>query len=89
MVYCPSCCVQVTYPGRARDGSTALAECVACDIYFPFEDRDVFPSSVRRVKFSTERTAMEPPRPLMKRGDSGPRTARTGNTYASLAAVPT
>ena len=32
MVYCPSCCGQVPYPGRARDGSTALAECVACDM---------------------------------------------------------
>jgi hypothetical protein len=76
VVYCPTCCVQVPYPGRARDGSTALAECVACDIYFPFEDRDVFPSSARRVKFSTECTAMELPRPLMKRGDSGGRAPR-------------
>jgi hypothetical protein len=89
VVYCPSCRGQVPYPGRARDGSTCLAECVACDIYFPFEDRDVFPASASPVRFWIERTAMEPPRPLMKRGDSGPRTARTGNRYASFAAVPT
>jgi hypothetical protein len=76
VVYCPSCCGQVPYPGRARDGSTALAECVACDIYFPFEDRDVFPASARRDRFWIERTAMEPPRPLMKRRDSGGRAPR-------------
>jgi hypothetical protein len=42
VVYCPSCRGQVPYPGRARDGSTALAECFACDIYFPVEDRDFY-----------------------------------------------
>jgi hypothetical protein len=89
VVDCPSCRGQVPYPGCTRDGSTALAECVACDIYFPFEDCDVFPASASRGRFWIERTAMEPPRPLIKRGDSGPRAARTGNTYASLAAVPT
>ena len=62
VVYCPSCRGQVAYPGRARDGSTALAECVACDIYFPFEDHDVLPASAMRGKFWIERTAMEPPR---------------------------
>jgi hypothetical protein len=46
---CPFCRRPVAYPGRSRDGSAALAECEGCDIYFPFEDRDVFPASARRV----------------------------------------
>src|SRR5258705_93804 len=33
---CPTCGQPVTYPGRASDGSQALAECVRCDIYFAF-----------------------------------------------------
>jgi hypothetical protein len=49
VVRCPFCRGQVPYPGRSRDGSTALAECVACDVYFEFEDRDVFPASSRQV----------------------------------------
>ena len=47
VVHCPFCRGQVPYPGRSRDGSTALAECDDCDVYFPFEDRDVFPASSR------------------------------------------
>jgi hypothetical protein len=53
VVPCPFCRGQVPYPGRSRDGSTALAECVECDVYFEFEDRDVFPAS--------SRAAMSPP----------------------------
>jgi hypothetical protein len=45
VVHCPFCRGQVPYPGRSRDGSAALAECVECDVYFDFEDRDVFPAS--------------------------------------------
>jgi hypothetical protein len=45
VVHCPFCRGQVAYPGRSRDGSAAMAECAACDVYFPFEDRDVFPAS--------------------------------------------
>jgi hypothetical protein len=47
VVHCPFCTGQVPYPGRTRDGSTALAECLGCDVYFEFADRDVFPASSR------------------------------------------
>ena len=47
VVPCPFCHGQVPYPGRSRDGSAALAECVDCDVYFPFSDGEVFPSSSR------------------------------------------
>lgn len=44
-VRCPFCRGTVAYPGRPRDGSTALAECDGCDIYFPVDDGDVFPTT--------------------------------------------
>ena len=31
---CPHCRRPVPYPGRAADGSPALAECTDCDLYF-------------------------------------------------------
>jgi hypothetical protein len=31
---CPHCRRPVPYPGRAADGSAALAECPGCDLYF-------------------------------------------------------
>jgi hypothetical protein len=49
VVHCPFCREAVPYPGRSRDGSAALAECAGCDVYFEFEDREVFPASARRV----------------------------------------
>jgi hypothetical protein len=49
VVHCPFCRGQAPYPGRSRDGSTALAECVDCDVYFEFADRDVFPASAGRA----------------------------------------
>jgi hypothetical protein len=49
VVHCPFCRGAVPYPGRSRDGSAALAECAECDVYFPFEDRDVFPASSGRI----------------------------------------
>jgi hypothetical protein len=45
VLHCPFCRGQVPYPGRARDGSNALAECDVCDVYFEFDDREVFPAS--------------------------------------------
>ena len=50
VVHCPFCRGAVPYPGRSGDGSPALAECVGCDVYFPFDDRDVFPASTRRLR---------------------------------------
>jgi hypothetical protein len=49
VVHCPFCREPVAYPGRSRDGSTPLAECEACDVYFPFRDQDVFPASTSRL----------------------------------------
>ena len=44
VVDCPFCGRAVSYPGRARDGSPALAECLnpACDVYFDFAEADVY-----------------------------------------------
>ena len=44
VVACPHCGRPVPYPGRAADGSPALAECAAprCDAFFDFD-----PSRVR------------------------------------------
>jgi hypothetical protein len=47
VVPCPFCGDQVPYPGRAGDGANALAECQGCDVYFEFDDREVFPASKR------------------------------------------
>jgi hypothetical protein len=49
VVHCPFCRGAVAYPGRSRDGSDLLAECADCDVYFPFEDRDVFPAGAGRL----------------------------------------
>ena len=45
VVHCRCCGGQVPYPGRARDGSNALAECLDCDLYFEVHDRDVLLAS--------------------------------------------
>jgi hypothetical protein len=39
---CPFCRAAVAYPGRSRDGSAAMAECEACDVYFDFEPSEVY-----------------------------------------------
>jgi hypothetical protein len=47
IVFCPFCRQRTDYPGRAEDGSAVLAECDGCDVFFEFEDHDVFPASPR------------------------------------------
>ena len=44
VVDCPSCRRPVPYPGRAGDGSPALAECAdpRCDLYFAFDPARVY-----------------------------------------------
>ena len=42
VLHCPFCGQQVPYPGRARDGSSALAECHDCDVYFEFDTEEVY-----------------------------------------------
>jgi hypothetical protein len=44
VVDCPFCGRAVPYPGRARDGSPALAECLnpKCDVFFDFAEADVY-----------------------------------------------
>ena len=49
VVHCPFCRGSVPYPGRASDGSAAMAECDRCDVLFDFDDRDVFPASGRQL----------------------------------------
>jgi hypothetical protein len=39
---CPFCGRAVPYPGRARDGSAVLAECLRCDVYFGFDETEVY-----------------------------------------------
>ncbi len=41
VIACPHCGRAVSYPGRTRDGSMILAECLDCDLYF-----DVKPAAV-------------------------------------------
>ncbi len=55
VVHCPFCRSAVPYPGRSSDGSTAMAECDACDVYFGFTDHDVFPATTRAIAESTRR----------------------------------
>ena len=44
VVDCPFCGTAVPYPGRAGDGSPALAECAGprCDVYFDFDPGEVY-----------------------------------------------
>jgi len=44
VVDCPFCRRPVPYPGRAGDGSPALAECLnpRCDLYFDFDLTEVY-----------------------------------------------
>ena len=50
LFHCPFCREPVAYPGRSRDGSSPMAECESCDVYFPFRDQDVFPAIASRVE---------------------------------------
>ncbi len=44
VVDCPFCRKPATYPGRAGDGSLALAECLdpRCDVFFDFNLAEVY-----------------------------------------------
>jgi len=39
---CPFCGRPVPYPGRTGGGSAALAECDRCDVYFDFDEAEVY-----------------------------------------------
>jgi hypothetical protein len=39
---CPFCRTAVPYPGLASDGSLPMAECLDCDVYFPFALDEVY-----------------------------------------------
>jgi hypothetical protein len=41
-VDCAFCGRPADYPGLARDGAQALAECDRCDIYFDFDPHEVY-----------------------------------------------
>jgi hypothetical protein len=49
IVFCPFCRQPTDYLGRAGDGSAVLAECDGCDVFFEFEDHDVFPASSKET----------------------------------------
>jgi hypothetical protein len=40
-VDCPLCRRPAAHPGRGRDGSPHLAECLPCDLYFAIRPEDV------------------------------------------------
>ena len=46
---CPFCGRPVPYPGLARDGSEAMAECDRCDVYFGFDPEEVYTIPVERL----------------------------------------
>ena len=48
VIDCPFCGRAVPYPGRATDGSPALAECLAprCDVYFDFDPGEVYAAQI-------------------------------------------
>ena len=48
VIDCPFCGRAVPYPGRVRDGSPALAECLAprCDVYFDFDPGEVYAAQI-------------------------------------------
>ena len=52
VVDCPFCGKAVPYPGPARDGSQALAECAdpCCDVYFDFALADVYAARARPAR---------------------------------------
>jgi hypothetical protein len=54
---CPFCGRPVGYPGRGRDGAAALAECLPCDVYFDFEDDDVYVDPVAVAPAAVDATA--------------------------------
>jgi hypothetical protein len=39
---CPFCGHAVAHPGAARCGSAAMAECDRCDVYFGFDETEVY-----------------------------------------------
>jgi hypothetical protein len=49
VVTCPFCRALVPYAGLAGDGSLPMGECLACDVYFPFEADEVFAAGTLAV----------------------------------------
>ncbi len=44
---CPFCRKPVPYPGRAGNDPVPLAECLDCDVEFPFQVDEVYAAGVR------------------------------------------
>jgi hypothetical protein len=42
VIDCPFCRMPLPYPGLTGDGSLPMGECLACDVYFPFEADEVY-----------------------------------------------
>jgi hypothetical protein len=47
---CPTCLRPVPYPGVTGDGAPALAECPACDAYFPVGPAAVYVAGPRPAR---------------------------------------
>ena len=47
---CPTCLRPVPYPGVTGDGAAALAECPACDAYFPAAPAAVYVAGPRGAR---------------------------------------
>jgi hypothetical protein len=54
VVDCPFCRVPAPYPGLACDGSLPMAECLGCDVYFPFEADEVYAAGTIDVGSSVD-----------------------------------
>jgi hypothetical protein len=42
VVDCPFCRTPAPYPGRGGDGAPPMAECLRCDVDFPFDDDEIY-----------------------------------------------
>ena len=57
---CPFCRAPVPYPGRAGDGALPMAECLGCDVYFPFEQVSGPKGSQDRQKYEYDKAEANP-----------------------------
>jgi hypothetical protein len=51
---CPFCGHAVAYPGQGGDGMPAMAECLACDVYFDYASDEVYAAEPDHSRASTQ-----------------------------------
>jgi hypothetical protein len=54
---CPFCRNPVAYPGRARSGEQAIAECDRCDVYFDYQPGEVYAAALPASEARTAEAA--------------------------------